>query len=159
MAMKTLLCLILIAAPVLAQAPNYDYGKLEELRGLKKVFIDTGTDLENRARIVKELDKSGLGFEIMSARTGAELILAFGAEEKTTGAHVHTLPPFSAGLPARSRVEYEQNKVGQGVAYVPAENRARLLFSWTGVQRILAKSATRFTVAFVKAYKKANGLK
>ena len=47
--MKFLLCLFVIAAVVTtATAQSLEYGKPSELKGLKKVFVDTGGDIKNR---------------------------------------------------------------------------------------------------------------
>src|SRR3954467_3201824 len=78
--MKRILILALIlCAPIHAQ--NIEYGKPEELKGLKKVFVDTGGDLKNRERIQHEIESAKLGLELLDSEGGAEIIIAFGADK------------------------------------------------------------------------------
>jgi len=41
-----------------AQRPTIEYGSPSELKGITKIFIDTGTELEVRSNIIKEINKS-----------------------------------------------------------------------------------------------------
>ena len=61
-------CFILITAlPGLAQ--SYEYGKPGELKGLKKVFIDTGSNVAERNNIAGVIEKAKLaGVEILEAK-------------------------------------------------------------------------------------------
>lgn len=160
--MKNLPLLIALTALSLASAhaQNVEYGQPSDLKGIQRVFIDTGTDMKNRERIVKEINKSKIGVEILQSPEGAELVLTFGSESVVTGATVKTRPPLVAGFPARSRVETETSEQGEGFAYIPVSSGLRrIVFSWKGEQGFLAKVPTRFAAAFVKAFKKANSLK
>ena len=52
-----LLLLAVVSLSVYAQSSDVEYGKPNELKGLKKVFIDTGADMKNRERIISEQNK------------------------------------------------------------------------------------------------------
>lgn len=147
--MRLILLLIL-----LIPAQTIEYGELSELRGIKRVFIDTGTNTDNRERIIKELEKSKLKLTILSSPETAELVLTFNSETSEQVSSVKTRPPLVEGFPARSRVEYDTVEKGEGVAFVPLESRRRVLFSWTG-----QGTAKYFASRFIKAYKKVNNIK
>jgi hypothetical protein len=74
---------------------QYEYGKTSEIKGLTKVFVDSGLDTENRNRIIKVLKKAKLNLEILDSSDEAEVILMFRAEKKqeigtTGGGKVYT---------------------------------------------------------------------
>ncbi|MBA2524207.1 MAG: hypothetical protein H0V18_00285 [Pyrinomonadaceae bacterium] len=83
--MQILLCLFLAFGSFTTQ--DFAYGKPEELKGLKKVFVDTDTDIKNRERIQKILIDSKLGFELLDSEEDAQIILMFkaGAYNRTVG--------------------------------------------------------------------------
>lgn len=55
------------------------YGTASDLRGLTRAFIDTGTDVKARARIVRELRLSGAALDIVQELKDAAILLEFGA--------------------------------------------------------------------------------
>lgn len=55
------------------------FGQPSDLQGLKKVYVDTGSDLESRERIIRELNKPELGLTLLDGPDGAEIILDFGS--------------------------------------------------------------------------------
>jgi hypothetical protein len=69
-----LLLVLALCVPALAQ----EYGKPEELKGLTKMFVDTGGDMKNRERISKEIEEAKLGIQLLDSEEGAEIILDFG---------------------------------------------------------------------------------
>ena len=77
------LTLLAFCAPCYAQRDSYAYGQPSDLKGLKKVYVDTGPDTKNRDSIIKDLEKSKLGFEIVDDKADAEILLGFGAGEVT----------------------------------------------------------------------------
>jgi len=89
--MKTLLLALaitlLFASLCLGQQESYAYGQPSDLKGLKKVYIDTGADTKSRDSIIKDLQKSKLSFEIMDDLEDAEILLGFGAGEVTRKAN------------------------------------------------------------------------
>lgn len=151
--MKRLPILLLLFI-VSVHAQTNEYGSPSELRGVTRIFIDTGDDTKARDKIVKELEKSKIKIEVLALPDNAELFLSFASETSEQVSSVRTRPP-AGGFPARSRVEYETTEKGKGVAFTLVNNRKRILFSWAGENN----PAKSFASNFIKAYKKANDLK
>ncbi len=67
--MKLLIGLFLVTVALGLQ--DFGYGKPEEMKGLKKVFVNTGADVTNRERIIKEIQNAKLDIEILRFRRGS----------------------------------------------------------------------------------------
>src|ERR1044072_8961493 len=67
------LCALLSLLPL--QQPDFAYGKPEDLKGLHKVFVNTGDDTKSRDQISKALKESKLGFELLDSEEDAEIVL------------------------------------------------------------------------------------
>ena len=158
--MKFLLYLLLsatMATTVVAQ--SFEYGKPAELKGLKKVFVDTGGDMKNRERILNEIEKAKLGVELLDSAEGAEVILSFqgGKEKQMSGVNSTT---DSLGN-TRSTPSYRKITVGAGQVFVVRGDKLRVVLSFDDEEKTVfeKKPATNFGKSFVKAYKKANDMK
>jgi hypothetical protein len=151
--MQILLCFLLAFNSLAAQ--DFAYGKTEDLRGLKKIFVDTETDIKNRERIQKILKDSKLGFELLDSDDGAEVILMFkaGSYNRTVG-----IPQPGGGT------LIGQPKILTGAGFVlvtQSSGKPKLVMSFEDEQgtSFEKKPVTNFAKDFLKAYKKANGLK
>jgi hypothetical protein len=71
--------------PVLAQEPTVEYGHPDELRGVTKVFVDTGIDVQHRDLIVKEIQKRLSNLEIVSRPEESDIHLRFSLKEIRDG--------------------------------------------------------------------------
>ena len=146
------LLLTLLLTP---HAPQTEYGKLEELKGLTKVFVDTGGNMKDRERIQREIRESRIGVELLDSEDGAQVVLKFGGgkEEADGGSFGSILFP-SLGV-------IRTVNVGDGHVYVLRDGKSKLVMSYEGVETHLweRKPAKNFGKRFVKAYKQANGLK
>lgn len=158
--MKFLLYLMLsatTATTVVGQ--SFEYGKPAELRGLKKVFVDTGGDMKNRERILNEIEKAKLGVELLDSAEGAEVILSFqgGKEKEMSGVNSTTDTLGNT----RSTPAYRKITVGAGQVFVVRRERLRVILSFDDEEKTVfeKKPATNFGKTFVKAYKKANDMK
>jgi hypothetical protein len=148
--------LLLLAPPGLSQERGY--AGPSELKGVRRVFVDA--DGKHRERIVNELKGSGVGFEIVAAREAAEFVLLFSADKVKTPVGAELPPDYEYHVAQKPVFTYGDMEVGFGSAYVPTpDGGRRVLFSWEGEEKITSKSASRFASAFVREYKKANGLK
>lgn len=151
--MKTLLLLLLLVSPICAQ--DFDYGKPEELKGLTKVFIDTGGDTKNRDRIIKSLQDAKLSLEILDSADDAEVYLIFnaGSEQKIFGS---INPTTGAGILGQRKL-----RNGQGMVFIPRNGRKRVVLSFEDTQESgwERKPVVNFARDFIKAYKRANGIK
>lgn len=126
--MKTLLILLL-----LLPFQSLEYGKPAELKDTKKVFVDTGTDLRNRERILKELNKSKLDIEVLDSADGAEVVMSFGAasSDRMTGViHNQGDSNLSTSTPVWRKV-----KQGEGMVVVLKDGKARLVMSFEDEMR------------------------
>ena len=136
-----------------ARNSGITYGKPEELKGLRKVFVDTGTDLKNRERIIREIRDAGLGVELLDSEDGAEVVLDFGA-----GRSERLIGGIGRGTGGIVTKRYQ---TGKGQVFVVNGGQNRIVMSYEGEETHPweDKPATNFGKAFVKAYKKANGVK
>jgi hypothetical protein len=66
-----------VALPVLAQESTIEYGQPEELRGITKVFVNTGVDVQVRDMIVKVIHKRLPKLEVVSRPEDADIHLRF----------------------------------------------------------------------------------
>lgn len=146
-------CLSLLFA---AQAFGQDqaYGQPSDLKGLKKVFVDTGADMKNRDSIIRELEKSKLGFEIVDEKADADILLGFGAGEV-----IHSVVATNNGNVATARPLMD--RTGAGVVIAKARGKDRLVYSFSDVQTtwLERKPVSNFVREFLKVYKKGNDIK
>jgi hypothetical protein len=130
-----------------------EYGKPEELKGLTKVFVDTGGDMKNRERISKEIETAKLGIELLDSDEGAEIVLDFGGgkSERIKG----SITNGTGGIFTR---RYD---TGTGKVFIFRNGKARIVMSYEGEETHMweNKPATNFGKSFVKAWKKANNIK
>lgn len=127
-----------------------------DLKGLKKVYVDTGLDTESRKDIIKNLEQSSLGFEIVDHIESAEILLGFGTG-KVIERLTRKLEGFSIQDPSSRTAE------GIVIAHVGGEDRFVLQFSSApesgGPAGLFKdKPITNFMREFVRVYKKANDL-
>jgi hypothetical protein len=131
-------------------------GKPEEMKGLTKVFIESGDDPKDRERIVKVIESAKLGLTVLDSAEGAEIILNFvGGERQTTTDTYNVVTKIYAPLPITLGF-------GRGVVYVVRDGRRRAVLSFRddGWNHFFPKKlATNFGKKFVKAYRRAQGAK
>jgi hypothetical protein len=137
-----LLTILMLAATTLSQVTTssltFEYGKSEELRGLTKVFVDTGTDLKLRDNIIKEFNKQKKAIpavNLVDRPEDAEILLVFDSDYDGNFTH------------------------GEGYVARPiSDTRRRLLFTFkaTRVPPFGSKTSSKFVKAFIKAYLEAN---
>ncbi len=138
-----------LTAPALAQNPTVEYGHPGELRGVKKVFVDAGTDIELRNRILEEIRKRLPDLNIVSAPEGADIHLRFSLKEERN---------YGVVVPVGGRIGVPYS-VGIGsVVKVVNENRMRVLLSFKDARTRFGerRPSTNFAREFVEAYQRAN---
>lgn len=141
--------LLVFALPVFAQSPIVEYGQPGELRGVKDVFVDTGTDIERRDRIREEILRRLPDLVIVSIPEAAAIHLRFSLKEE---------PNYGVIVPVGGRVGLPYS-VGVGsVVKVLNENRIRVLLSFKDSRTRFGerRPSTNFAREFVEAYRKAN---
>jgi hypothetical protein len=158
----TLFAFLLAAFVISSYAQKFEYGKPEELKNLKKVYVDTQADLKNRERIVQEIEKANVGLEIVESLDDAEIIIQFGGENVliTTGA---TTQPIYGTNSTSTTVNRRKVATGSGYVFIKGKTRdvPRVVMNFESTQDKVGekKPATKLAKEFIKAYKKANGLK
>ena len=148
----TVPCVLLVsvlALPVLAQNPTVEYGHPSELRGVKTVFVDTGTDIELRNHVLEEIRKRLPDLTIVSAPEGADIHLRFALKEERN---------YGVIVPVRSGIGVPYS-VGVGsVVKVLSDDRVRVLLSFKDSRTRFGerRPSTNFAREFVQAYQRAN---
>lgn len=157
--LKLLLLMLCLCPAARPQDPSD--GRPSDLKGLKKVYVDAGNDPKSRRRIVKELNKPGLGLTLLDTPEGAEVILDFGGR---TEEHVEELSLY-VGYPQQfDTVEiHKRILIGRGRVFVVKGGERRGVMSFGDTKNAGAfwerDPATNFGRAFRKLYRKANGIR
>ena len=137
--------LVLLFAFVLwvpAQQQSVEYGEPGELRGVTKIFVDSGLDAEQRERIAKEIKKRVPALEIVSRPEESDFHLRYSASG-------------------------EEAEITGTIIKIVNKDRIRVLYSFKEAPQIFASDSiigfgmryakpTIFAAQFVKLYKKAN---
>jgi TonB family protein len=135
-------------------------GSVSELRGIGKIYIDAGTNLEDQRNITGEVLKYLPKMLVVDTADEAEVILAFNGFERTeTGKYVQK-DVFSGEVKGSWNTRLDI-KVGHGqVLRRVTSTHLRTLMKFDDPQwnRFERKPSINFARAFVKAYKQANGL-
>jgi hypothetical protein len=157
--------LLLLSTVAPAQEGISEYGKPDELKGVTRIFIFTGSDTYSREQIIKEIDhrqKKGniQDLKIVDRAEDAEILLSFSEKGESYVRGVTTTP--NAGYPgSTSTAQYGYSRTGVGMVLKPLTNDKgmRLLMSVTAEKwrRGQDGPATKFALAFIKAYMAANG--
>lgn len=159
MSLLTVVTLLLFFVPA-SLAQEQGAAGPAELKGLKRVYVDAGADRKNRARLVEALRKSKIGVEVVDAPEAAELILLYSAGTVRAAAGMEKKPNVLGNYPDPPEPRYVDVESGYGSAYVPvAGGGRRVLFTWEGRKKLFVSPAQKFVDAFIKEYRKANGLK
>ena len=148
--LSSVLMTLVFALPARAQNPAIEYGHPMELQGVKKVFVDTGMDLESRDRIIKEIQKSALNLTIVSRPEDAEIHLRFYLDEEDN---------YAVIVPAKGRVGISSVRKGAGtVVKVIDDKHVRVLWGHKDSQRTFLerRPSTNFGREFVKLYRRYN---
>jgi hypothetical protein len=69
------LLVLVLALPVLAQKPTIEYGQTDELRGVTKIFVNTGVDFWQHEMIVKVLRNRLPDLEVVRRPEDADIHL------------------------------------------------------------------------------------
>ncbi len=136
------------------------FGQPSDLQGRKKVYVETGADLESRKRIIRELNKPELGLTLLDGPDGAEIILDFGSSTEHRDEKLTVYVPYSS--PSLDTVESrKQILIGRGRVFVVEDGKPRSVMSFENTKSTFWERdpATNFGRAFHKLYKKVNGIK
>lgn len=135
-------------------------GSVSELRGIKKIYVDAGTNAEEQRNIIGEVLKYLPKLMIVDVAADAEVILAFNASERTQNDKFVQKDAFTGEVKNSWNIRLDM-EVGHGQVLrqlTPTHLRSLLKFEDPHVNKFERKPSTNFARAFVKAYKQANGL-
>lgn len=160
---RFLLFILILTTSALLVSGQIEYGKPADLKGLTKVFIDTGADMEVRQRIIKQLEKANLGIEVLDTDDDAEIMMIFRDQESdsVTGVSSNTTET-EWNRQTTSTIIKVPLIAGEGRVFIQgASGKPRLILSVQNSQqsRLEKRPSTKFTNAFIKAYREANDLK
>jgi hypothetical protein len=159
--------LILLSAVAVFRAQNtvfpvleFETGKPSELKGLTRLFVNTGTDAESRDQIVREIEKAKLpGLVFVNSREDAEIVMRFGGSETEVMEGMTTTPVAGTDW-TMTTVDRSIIQSGQGLVFIAGKERkrARIIMSFVGAQDAAfeKRPPIKFARAFVRAYKEAN---
>lgn len=140
------------------------YGSTEDLKGVTRVFVYTGTETEVRENITKEIRKKLKDIQFVNSPGEAEVWLMFSADistfrtGSTTRASVHDTALGTYGT-AQTTDDYRTVVDGRGYIYRNRGGDDQVLVSKFGDTRTTAferRPSTNFAKAFVKMYQEAN---
>jgi hypothetical protein len=158
----SLLCLLCACLVACAQAPVVEYGQPGELRGINKIFLDTGTDLKQRALILAELAKEKKELPdlvVLDAPDQAEAILVFTTARERELVTMAANPQIVPGTPSGATPIYRRRLIASGYVFIPkGADRRRILLDYkeSAPERKSTRLASGFAQSFIKAYRAAN---
>jgi hypothetical protein len=147
---SSVLVTFVFVLPTLAQNPAIEYGHPMELQGVKKVFVDTGMDLESRDRIIKEIQKGAPTLTVVSRPEEADIHLRFYLDDEDN---------YAVIVPAKGRIGIASVRKGTGtVVKVIDDKHVRVLWSHKDSQKTVLerRPSTNFGREFVKLYRRYN---
>lgn len=156
--------LIIFACCITVFSQQFEYGKTSDLKGLTKIFLDTGADMETRNRIIENIEKAKLGVEFLGSMDDAQIVMTFRDEtnEVITGVNTNVTTNPYGGTANTTAVRVPLIN-GAGNVFVANKDgtNPKLVLSVTNSQqsRWEKRPSTKFANAFIKAYKEANGIK
>lgn len=146
-----ILIFFLLALPVAAQGPTIEYGSPNELRGVTKVFVDTGMDAQQREKIVVEIQKKLPRLTIVARPEDADVHLRFGfPDEQRSPVVVYPDPYLIPGFGGYQGVGTVVRLLGT--------DRVRVIMSFRDYRGTFLERepSVNFAREFVKTYERAN---
>jgi hypothetical protein len=172
-----ILVLLILFVTVNSQSQSaIEYGEREELKGITKIFVDTGTDLSGRENIIKIIKNDLPTIVVVSRVEEAELVLIYSSDSysilsgisnsrnsSTTGnlSVWGNTATYSGQTTSTSTSTPSYRKVTDGeglVVMFTNSGRPRLLMNFKDTQKSVLerRPSTNFARKFVKVYKEVN---
>jgi hypothetical protein len=176
-ALVGILLLLILFVTVKSQAQSaIEYGEREELKGITKIFVDTGTDLSGRENIIKIIKIDLPAVIVVSRVEEAELVLIYSSDSysilsgisssrnsSTTGnvSVWGNTATYSGQTTSTSTSTPIYRKVTDGEGLVVKftnSGRPRLLMNFKDTQKSVLerRPSTNFARKFVRVYKEVN---
>ena len=181
-----LACAMLLAfAPAaLPQSPNFEYGSPADLRGVTKVYVYTGMNLDVRNNIIKNIEKKLPQIRVVESANDAQVVLSFAADSYTYLATIYhssnsqtngtvnaTSTPNGNTVDTTGTYSGQTNTYGYNtpvyrrvltgaglVTMRGSDGKLRLIMDYHGTKKNIFQKepSTKFAKAFIEAYEKAN---
>lgn len=148
--LSSVLVTFVFVVPSLAQNQVIEYGHPMELRGVKKVFVDTGVDLDSRDRIIKEIQKGAPALTVASRPEDADVHLRFNLDDEDN---------YAVIVPAKGRIGIASVSKGAGtVVKVIDDKHVRVLWNHQDSKKTFLdrRPSTSFGREFAKLYRRYN---
>lgn len=165
----TMFLLLFFVVSASAQRPALEYGDESDLKGVTKVFVNTGRALNLRKSIIKNIRKELTNLEFVSREDEAEVVLVFdeGIREYSNGLATTTTSNTQVNEDGSSNTIETTTTSPQITAFFQGEGmvlrkvtpyRERLLIEFNDRKSYWFERdpSTNFAKAFIKAYKNAN---
>ena len=161
--LSSLVALFTLLSAAALHAQNFERGKSAELKGLTRLYVNVGADIERRDLIVNEIEEAKIpGLVIVDSREKAEIVMRFGGRETLALQDITTNEIIGTDWTITT-VERRTVRSGQGLIFIAGKDakRPRIVLTFRDVQdsAFEKRPAIMFAKKFVKAYKEANGLK
>lgn len=131
----SLLMFLLPSPAANGQTTEFEYGKPDELKGVRSIYVYTGAELELHDNIVKNIKQKLPDLLIASNPVDADVILVFSADAQTffSGLSGSTTIRSDGTMDSSSSARYSTIIEGKGqVVKLVAKNRIRLLMEFSG---------------------------
>ena len=168
--------LLLVVTGQLHAQSAIEYGERDELRGITKIFVDTGTDLSGRENIIKIIRNDLPAIVVVSRVEEAELVLIYSSDSysilsgisnsrnsSTTGnlSVWGNTATYSGQTTSTSTSTPIYRKVTDGEGLIvrfTSSGRPRLLINFKDKQKSVLerRPSTNFARKFIKVYKEVN---
>lgn len=131
---------------------EFEYGKFEDLKGLKTVYIDTRGNIKDREEIIQEFEKANLGLNIVDEKESADIVINFesSASKQAVSQNIQNPvdPRFNVSVVSRVKLV-----TGEAMVTIKGKSpdKLRVVMNFNGGRR---NPAEKFAKEFVKLYRK-----
>jgi len=145
------------------RALNLERGNPSEMKGLTKLYVNTGGNSATRERIVEEIRKTAVpGLIVVNSREEAEMVMRFGDAEEEVLEGMTTNPVVGTDW-TMTTVDRRTLLSGRGFVFIAGKEQKRprivMSFQSRNDKAFGERPTAKFAEKFLKAYKEANGLK
>ena len=152
--------LLILLSAASFQAQNFERGKSAELKGLTKLYINVGTDIERRDLIANEIEEAKIpGLVLVNSRKEAEIIIRFGGMETEVLQDITTNPVLGTDW-TLTTIDRRVVRSGQGLVFIAGKEgkspRIVMIFESVQDNAFEKRPAIKFAKKFISAYKEAN---
>ena len=128
-----------------------DYGSYADLKGVKKIYLDTGSNSDLHNYFLREITKAKLPMEITETPAPTDLVLYY-----------RVVAPGGVADGFKYPINVMTSNVVKGMVFLPkAADKIQVIFDYEEPPNLKDDKlpAKAFLASFIKAYKDTNGLK